>query len=114
MFCRLPKLRKLHVVFIGDEIISGAFPPTFNFKSNEAQKDKPDLQVKYTFEPPTLYQNYNQSPSYTKPDIIAALDCGFKFYPSWDPCIPQLVDRSGAPCVFTEFTLQVKFQYFPI
>eukprot|EP00090_Calanus_glacialis_P027047 TRINITY_DN4255_c0_g1_i1.p1 TRINITY_DN4255_c0_g1~~TRINITY_DN4255_c0_g1_i1.p1 ORF type:complete len:575 (-),score=153.79 TRINITY_DN4255_c0_g1_i1:116-1840(-) len=103
---RLPKLRKLHVVFIGDEVISGAFPPTFTFKSNEAQKDKPDLQVKYTFEPPTLYQNYSQSPSYTKPDIIAALDCGFKFYPSWDACIPQLVDRSGAPCVFTEFTLQ--------
>jgi len=103
---RLPKLKKLHVVFIGDEVISGAFPPTFTFKSNEAQKEKPGLVVKYTFEPPTLYQNYNQSPNYTKPDIIAALDCGFKFYRSWDPCIPQLVDISGAPCVFTEFTLQ--------
>merc|ERR1719250_410333 len=53
-----------------------------------------------------LYQEYNKSPSYTTPDIIAALDCGFKFYPSWDPCIPHLLHQSGAPCVFTEFTLQ--------
>jgi len=103
---RLPNLKKLHVVFIGDEVISGSFPPTFTFKSNEAQKEKPELQVKYTFEPPTLYQDYNKSPNYTKPDIIAALDCGFKFYPSWDPCIPQLVNETGTPCVFTEFTLQ--------
>jgi len=103
---RLPKLKKLHVVFIGDEVISGCFPPTFTFKSNEAQKEKPDLEVKYTFEPPMLYQDYHKSPQYKKPDIIAALDCGFKFYPSWDPCIPELVNETGAPCVFTEFTLQ--------
>jgi len=103
---RLPKLKKMHVVFIGDEIISGSFPPTFTFKSSEAQKERPDLEVKYTFEPPMLYQEYNKSPSYTTPDIIAALDCGFKFYPSWDPCIPHLLHQSGAPCVFTEFTLQ--------
>merc|ERR1712130_1072299 len=32
-------------------------------------------------------------------------DCGFKFYPSWDASIPSLVPESGAPCVFTEFTL---------
>ena len=53
-----------------------------------------------------LYQDYSKTPKYSAPDIIAALDCGFKFYPSWDPCIPSLVDQSGAPLVFTEFTLQ--------
>ena len=95
----------MHIVFIGDEVITGSFPPTFTYKSAAAQKDKPELEMKYTFEPPMLYQDYNQSPKYTKPDIIAALDCGFKFYPSWDPCIPTLVDNSGAPLVFTEFTL---------
>ena len=103
---RLPNLNKLHIVFIGDEIITGSFPPTFTYKSNSAQKEKPELEVKYTFEPPMLYQDYNKSPNYTKPDIIAALDCGFKFYPSWDPCIPSLVEQTGAPLVFTEFTLQ--------
>jgi len=102
---RLPKLKRLHIVFIGDEVITGSFPPTFTYKSAAAQKDKPDLEVKYTFEPPMLYQDYSQSPKYTRPDIIAALDCGFKFYPSWDPCIPTLVDNSGAPLIFTEFTL---------
>ena len=71
----------MHVVFIGDEIISGSFPPTFTFKSSEAQKERPDLEVKYTFEPPMLYQEYNKSPSYTTPDIIAALDCGVQVLP---------------------------------
>ena len=96
----------MHIIFIGDEVITGSFPPTFTFKSAAAQKDKPELEVKYTFEPPMLYQDYSKSPKYHKPDIIAALDCGFKFYPSWDPCIPSLVDMSGAPLVFTEFTMQ--------
>jgi hypothetical protein len=65
------------------------------------------IQIRYSFEPPQLYQNYVNSPSYSPPDIIAALDCGFKFYPSWDPCLPHLVAQSGVPLVFTEFTLQV-------
>ena len=50
-------------------------------------------------------QTENITSACSCPDIIAALDCGFKFYPSWDPCIPTLVDNSGAPLVFTEFTL---------
>jgi len=102
---RLPKLKKMHIVFIGDEVITGSFPPIFNYKSAAAQKEKPELEMKYTFEPPMLYQDYNLSPKYTRPDIIAALDCGFKFYPTWDPCIPTLVDNSGAPLIFTEFNL---------
>lgn len=103
---RLPKLERLHLVFVGDEVISGDFPPTFTFKSNEAQKERPDLEIKYTFEPPQLYQDYVKTPAYSEPDIVAALDCGFKFYPSWDPCIPHLLPKPGVPCVFTEFTLQ--------
>ena len=65
------------------------------------------MQVKYTFEPPQLYQDYVGGANYRVPDIVAALDCGFKFYPSWDPCIPHLLPSVGVPCVFTEFTLQV-------
>merc|ERR1712012_1386894 len=103
---RLPNLKKMNIVFIGDEVITGAFPPTFTYKSAVAQKDKPELEVMYTFEPPMLYQEYCKSAKYSEPDIIAALDCGFKFYPSWDPCIPSLVAKAGVPLVFTEFTLQ--------
>jgi len=103
---RLPKLKELELIFVGDEVMSGNFPPTFTFKSNEAQKERPDLQVKYTFEPPQLYQDYVNTPKYRAPDMVAALDCGFKFYSTWDPCIPHLLPDNGAPCVFTEFTLQ--------
>jgi len=103
---RLPKLLSLNIVFIGDEVMSGDFPPVFTLKSNQAQKEKPDLEVTYTFEPPCLYQDYVESSSYQAPDIVAALDCGFKFYPTWDPCIPKLMPRPGVPMVFTEFNLQ--------
>jgi len=102
---RLPNLKNLHIIFIGDEVATGSFPPTFTYKSCEAQKERPELEVKYTFEPPMLYQNYIKSPSFVQPDVVAALDCGFKFYPSWDASIPSLLPESGAPCVFTEFTL---------
>jgi len=103
---RLPRLQQLHIVFIGDEVVAGDFPSTFSYKSNEAQKERPELVVRYTFEPPQLYQEYVAGPAYSQPDIVAALDCGFKFYPSWDPCIPHLLPGEGVPCVFTEFTLQ--------
>jgi len=102
---RLPKLKNLHIIFIGDEVMTGSFPPTFTYKSCEAQKERPDLEVRYTLEPPKLYQNYTKSPSFVAPDVVAALDCGFKFYPTWDASIPSMVPASGVPCVFTEFTL---------
>ena len=100
--------------------MTGSFPPTFTYKSCEAQKERPDLEVRYTLEPPKLYQvnstknrlelmlifqNYTKSPSFVAPDVVAALDCGFKFYPTWDASIPSMVPASGVPCVFTEFTL---------
>ena len=44
---RLPQLTTLHVVFIGDEVISGSFPSTFTYKSTEAQKERPDLTVRF-------------------------------------------------------------------
>ena len=63
--------------------------------------------MQYTFEPPCLYQDYVTGSSYSQPDIVAALDCGFKWYPTWDPCIPSLMPKPGVPLVFTEFNLQV-------
>lgn len=103
---RLPSLKKLHIVLIGDECMSGNFPPTFTYKSVDAQNKMPDLEIRYSFEPPQLYQDYVKTPKYSVPDMTVALDAGFKFYPTWDPCIPHMLPAPGVPCVFTEFTLQ--------
>ena len=35
----------MHVVFVGDEVVSGNFPSTFTYKTTEAQKERPDLTV---------------------------------------------------------------------
>ena len=52
-----------------------------------------------------LFQDYVRScPS--KPDAIVALDCGFKFYPSWQDGIRAMLSVKTAPLIFTEFTLQ--------
>jgi hypothetical protein len=41
-------VEELHVVFVGDEVVSGNFPSTFTYKSTEAQKERPDLTVSTT------------------------------------------------------------------
>ena len=45
---------------------------------------------------------------YTEPDLVAALNCGFIFYTSWDSSLDPMLRRSGAPLVFTEYYLQVR------
>ena len=35
---------------------------------------------------------------------LQALDCGFKFYPSWNKAIPQMLRKTGAALIYTEFT----------
>ena len=45
---------------------------------------------------------------YTEPDLVAALNCGFIFYNSWDSSLDPMLRRSGAPLVFTEYYLQVR------
>ena len=36
---------------------------------------------------------------------MVALDCGFKFYPSWIPAIKEMLKYSKVPLIFTEFTM---------
>ena len=45
---------------------------------------------------------------YTEPDLVAALNCGFIFYTSWDSSLDPMLRRTGAPLVFTEYYLQVR------
>ena len=56
---------------------------------------------------PTFYQEYAKSKSsFLKPDLVVALDCGFKFYPTWVGAIPDMLKYENVPLIFTEFTLQ--------
>lgn len=72
-------MKKLNLIFIGDETPAKDFPKEFSYKGTDLQNNRKSLEVKYFFEPPQLYQNYSK----TVPDAIIALDCGFKFYPRY-------------------------------
>ena len=103
--CRLPRLRRLRLHFIGDEATVGDFPKEFSYKGRDLQNERPDVEVKYFFPKPELYQDYIRSRG-NRPDAIVALDCGFKFYPSWQDGIRAMLASKGTPIVFTEFTLE--------
>lgn len=104
--CRLPKLKNLTLHFIGDESPCQDLPREFVYKGKEIQAGRQNLTIRYIFEKPMLYQSFVQQPSYTSPDIIVALDCGFKFYPSWRPALKYILKNSiGCPLIFTEFNL---------
>ena len=103
---RLPRLRLLKLVFIGDESESEELnlPQEFSYKSKELQVARPELKVVYRFEPRMLYQDYCQNKArFCEPDLAVALDCGFKFYPSWLPAL-DIILKKATPLVFTEFT----------
>jgi len=102
---RLPKLKTLTFVFIGDECPLSEFPKDFTYKSKEIQTERgSDLTIRYQL-CPKLYQDYATAQSFIKPDLVVALDCGFKFYPSWIPAIKQMLKYPNVPLIFTEFTL---------
>lgn len=107
IFChRLPKLLKLTLVFIGDECPTGQFPKDFTYKSKDVQQDRSkDLTIRYVLFP-KFYQDYAKLSTFIKPDVVAALDCGFKFYPSWLKALPLMLQEEGVPLIFTEFNQQ--------
>ena len=101
---RLPNLKRLKLVFIGDESPTPKdFPKEFTYKSKDLQAERPGLEVRYFFEPPGFYQDYFQSNRFVKPDLVVALDCGFKFYPAWIPAIRIVLEKIKCSLLFTEF-----------
>lgn len=105
---RLPALRALNVVFIGDECPLQEFPKDFTFKSKDMQADRKDLTIRYLLVP-HLYQEYAKgqtASTFMEPDLVVALDCGFKFYPTWIPAFSLMLQHVGVPLIFTEFNLQ--------
>jgi len=102
---RLPQLKNLTIVFIGDECPLDEFPKDFTYKSKELQTERADLTIRYMMFP-MFYQEYANAKAFLKPDLVVALDCGFKFYPTWVSAIPCMLKFKNVPLVFTEFTLQ--------
>ena len=100
----LPQLKHLTLVFIGDECPLAELPRDFTYKSKEIQASRKvdDLRIRYVLVD-KYYQDYAKNNSYIEPDFVVALDCGFKFYPSWKKALPQMVRKSGAAMIFTEF-----------
>jgi len=93
---RLPKLTSLTLVLVGPEVGGSDLPSTFSMKSNNAV-------VKFIVEKPCDYQKYSRSKNYLEPDLVAALNCGFIFYKSWNSSLDCMIRPSGAPLVFTEY-----------
>lgn len=101
----LPNLKNLNLIFIGDECPLAELPRDFTYKSKEIQQSRQesdDLRIRYVLVD-KFYQDYAKNNAYIEPDFVVALDCGFKFYPSWTKAIPEMVRKSGAALIFTEF-----------
>ena len=76
-----------------------------SLQSKELQTERADLTIRYMMFP-MFYQEYANAKAFLKPDLVVALDCGFKFYPTWVSAIPCMLKFKNVPLVFTEFTLQ--------
>ena len=101
----LPNLKHLNLVFIGDECPLAELPRDFTYKSKEIQQSRKsdELRIRYVLID-KFYQDYAANNSYIEPDFVVALDCGFKFYPSWKKANANMVRKNGAALIFTEFT----------
>ena len=98
---------------IGPELTGGDLPDVFHLKTETAV-------IKFILVKAD-YKKYANSKKYLEPDLVAALNCGFIFYKSWDSSLDSMVRKNGAPLVFTEYyqqvqsmTLKIKHQSFKI
>jgi len=92
---RLPSLRKVRLVLVGPEVEKKELPATFQLKIANLEAVFSLVQAGY--------KEFSNSKGYQEPDLIAALNCGFIFYKSWDSSLDCMVRSSGAPLVFTEY-----------
>ncbi len=50
-------------------------------------------------------QDFVSGKTFVRPDLVAALDCGFKFYPEWKGALEVILTFKDCPLIFTEFNL---------
>ena len=95
----LPTLKSLTLVMIGPELGGDDLPSSFNFKTDS------ETAIKFVMVKAD-YRSYAKSKQFREPDLVAALNCGFIFYTSWDSSLDPMLRPSGAPLVFTEYYQQ--------
>ena len=103
---------------VGPEIDGGSLPPVFSLECGGGaslgfQLVRGDYraytrQTKQVASSTSEQQLQQRRVQYTEPDLVAALNCGFIFYTSWDSSLDPMLRRTGAPLVFTEYYLQVR------
>merc|ERR1712018_168615 len=108
---RLPKLLKLHLVFIGLEL-----------EMEDMDGENPDIkpcenccdagrEIIYDIRK-MPYESYCQNcPDFILPDMVCVFNCGFHEYSNepeketWKPALPFLTKFPGVPLLFTSYTL---------
>ena len=84
--------------------ISNGYPTPAHI-INEDEGDDTACKIGFRFVR-SEYKSYASSKGYLIPDCVAALNCGFVFYKSWDASIPAMLKNKGVPLVFTEYYLE--------
>ena len=99
---RLSHLTRLTLVMVGPELAGDdhSLPTSFSLRANNAVVSFSLVR--------SDYKQYSRSKLYQEPDLVAALNCGFIFYKSWDSSLDSMLRTSSAPLVFTEYYLQVR------
>jgi len=108
---RLPKLRKLHITFVGNELLScekeyteGEDHIVDDSAFTLCEQCKADRVIVYELVN-KLYQDYTQQDYYQTPHAVIAFNCGFHEVGShWQESFKHLVGKSSAPLIFTSYT----------
>ncbi|XP_043237867.1 microtubule-associated protein futsch-like [Amphibalanus amphitrite] len=107
----LPRLRRLHVVFIGLELeAAGGRPGVTQHDFTSAACRAAGRRLTCELQPSTAYHTYCRSPQFRPPDVIAAFNAGLHRFAgherrdTWRETIPYLV-RDGVPLVLSGYTL---------
>ena len=107
----LPRLKRLHVVFIGPELeIAGSRPGVTEEDFTCESALRAGKRFTCEFQPSTYYHTYCRSPQFRPPQAICAFNAGIyrttghERRDSWKETIPYLV-RDGVPLVLTAYTL---------
>ena len=64
---------------------------SFSYSSPYLAAARPDLTVDYSFVSASYHDYAGDRTKFVKPDCVAALNCGFIFYKSWDKSIPEML-----------------------
>ncbi|XP_037092528.1 uncharacterized protein LOC119112445 [Pollicipes pollicipes] len=107
----LPRLRRLHVVFVGPELeVPGSRPGVTEQDFTCAPCRAAGKRFTCEFQPSTSYHTYCRSPQFRPPHAICAFNAGLHRFAgherrdTWRETLPYLVP-DGVPLVLTGYTL---------